>query len=302
MTDVGELLKEAELIKAPPRQEGVSFGVAVHALLRGHTMRRKAWGNQFVFHTPGFSEKRENVLSGGQVDEFLQHHDTIKTPAGFQVVHVDQGVLDFWRPAPFDLTAADWLPYGPNDALRDELIRRMRLLEQIEDDDDELVAQKVLEMIAEQLMLLDITYMTKSDQVFKTFRLQKDYEGIAITYNVEDRIYSVVVPGDDPKVIEPNCDLVAEIGEARAILGNLPRDREFYHTMLMVDVLSEGTIPTEMVPDDILREMDSGEFVGRTKRIATIPLHRKDVVAATKAYGSSPDFFNLDAEGNDLDE
>jgi hypothetical protein len=311
MIDDGESPKTID-VEAPPRSPGVPFHVALPALLRGHMFRRRSWDNEFVFYDNGRQFSRADIApEGSAVHEILKAHEKLETLGSFHIVHVDEGVVSYWSPSPYEIAEAqDWLPYGREDAQHDALIRQLHAIQRIpQEEDDGHVKRVTLDVLSNQLDVLRVKYnlaqsYESNGEESLSFYLRGDYEGIRVRYLPEVRAYQVIAnsdPSGAASFIAPGCDLKGELEEALRQMGRKVEDRQFFHTMLAVDVISEGPIPEGMGLDSILEEMTDGDLVGRARRVTSLPISRADMSAATKMVGSDPHFFCLDEEGNDLD-
>jgi len=77
-------------------------------------------------------------------------------------------------------------------------------------------------------------------------------------------------------------------------------ERKFYKTVITVEVLSEG--PYEFVSlRQVVDDITDGDCSGKIEDGESVELSREDFVAACEAQGSDPEFFSLDADGNDID-
>lgn len=79
--------------------------------------------------------------------------------------------------------------------------------------------------------------------------------------------------------------------------------KKIFRTIVKFVVLSEEEIPENMDIDSILEECDSGEYIKGEQTIGSPrPLVGKTAVIEIEKAGSSSDFFNMDAQGNDMSE
>lgn len=80
-------------------------------------------------------------------------------------------------------------------------------------------------------------------------------------------------------------------------------DRKFYRTVFQVVVLSEDSpIQDGTELDDIAYMITEGDCVGQTKRLSAGEITAKEMVDALEAVGSESSFFELDKDGNPMDE
>jgi hypothetical protein len=79
--------------------------------------------------------------------------------------------------------------------------------------------------------------------------------------------------------------------------------KTIYRTVIRYEVLSETPIPDNMTMGDIERECDEGEYSGKflDNEATNEPLTGKVAADKVKEHGTDTEFFNMDAEGNDID-
>lgn len=79
--------------------------------------------------------------------------------------------------------------------------------------------------------------------------------------------------------------------------------RKFFKTVFQIEVLSEDK-PLNDVGSlhDIAYQIDEGDCSGVVKHIKSIRLTAEKAAKALIEQGSDPEFFQLDATGNDLSE
>jgi hypothetical protein len=75
--------------------------------------------------------------------------------------------------------------------------------------------------------------------------------------------------------------------------------RRFYKTVISFTVLSEEPIPEHMNLEMVAHETCDGRYVGNWSAGGPILLNGAAMVDELREAGSSPDFFEIDAEGND---
>ena len=78
-------------------------------------------------------------------------------------------------------------------------------------------------------------------------------------------------------------------------------ERKFYETIVSIKVLSERPI-THLSLRDIGWEVEEGDCVGSSLSCTEKELTPKEAVEALNALGSEPEFFQLDSNGNDLND
>lgn len=78
--------------------------------------------------------------------------------------------------------------------------------------------------------------------------------------------------------------------------------RKFYVNRYLVTLLSEEPLPDAMSLSSIAYEMNEGDCVGEVEQLRCKKVSSKQIVKQLEEVGSDPAFFQLDEEGNDLDE
>ena len=77
--------------------------------------------------------------------------------------------------------------------------------------------------------------------------------------------------------------------------------RKFYKTMVQYEVLSEE--PIEQVDLDRLKyEITEGRWSGRLYTLQSTELNGLQAAMALENQGSDPEFFNLDINGDDVED
>lgn len=77
--------------------------------------------------------------------------------------------------------------------------------------------------------------------------------------------------------------------------------RNFYKTVFQVEVLSEEPFNLNASLDDIHYQIIEGNCSGKTTASSVTTLNGKQAAKELQKQGSDPEFFNLDTDGNDLD-
>lgn len=77
--------------------------------------------------------------------------------------------------------------------------------------------------------------------------------------------------------------------------------RKFYRNVFSVEVLSEEPLPDSMSLDAIHYEITNGDYSGRLLETVVEEVNSKRMAELLLAQGSDPEFFGLDAEGNEID-
>jgi len=79
--------------------------------------------------------------------------------------------------------------------------------------------------------------------------------------------------------------------------------KTIYRTVIEIEVLSDEPIPEGMSLNDIEDECNEGSFSGvHDYKIRNEKLVGQDAANATLKQGSSPDFFQMDENGNELED
>jgi hypothetical protein len=78
----------------------------------------------------------------------------------------------------------------------------------------------------------------------------------------------------------------------------MPSERKFFKTIIQVEVLSEDEPYTETNLDQIERDTDAGDCVGRVRIVRHVELMSKEAAEALTEFGSDPSFFQLDEEAD----
>ena len=78
--------------------------------------------------------------------------------------------------------------------------------------------------------------------------------------------------------------------------------KTIYKTIIQVEVLSEEPIHESMSLDQIEEECNTGSFSGiHTIIVSNKPIKGIAAVKEMRKQGSSPEFFQMDENGNDID-
>ena len=82
----------------------------------------------------------------------------------------------------------------------------------------------------------------------------------------------------------------------------MARERKFYRAVIQVEVLSEQPFDGKAPNLDALHEaISSGDDSGAVKLVSEEVVDGKRMAELLKAQGSDPSFFQLDADGNNLE-
>ena len=86
-----------------------------------------------------------------------------------------------------------------------------------------------------------------------------------------------------------------------AVRVKKPKKRKFYKAVFQIEVLSEEPIP-DMSSEDIAYQTRDGHMSGHFLETTRTTMTGKQLAEALGNQGSSPEFFRLDEDGNDIDE
>lgn len=78
--------------------------------------------------------------------------------------------------------------------------------------------------------------------------------------------------------------------------------RKFYRTVIEYEVFSEEPIDDHASLADIAHECDHGDWSGQYIRVESKQVNGPEVAKGLQGQGSDPGFFQLDDEGNDIEE
>jgi hypothetical protein len=80
-------------------------------------------------------------------------------------------------------------------------------------------------------------------------------------------------------------------------------ERKFFHNIVTIHVLSEDEpLSGDMSLSDIDYAITDGDSVGGGVEIRSEEMTGKEAATRLSAYGSEPGFFQLDEDGNDLED
>ena len=80
------------------------------------------------------------------------------------------------------------------------------------------------------------------------------------------------------------------------------KKKTLYRTVIQIEVLSETPIEHSMSTAEIQQECDDGEFSGMTDTtVSNQPISGKDAAKLVIAQGTDVEFFNMDADGNEVE-
>ena len=79
--------------------------------------------------------------------------------------------------------------------------------------------------------------------------------------------------------------------------------KKIYRTLILLTVLSEEPLSEDMSIQDIDEECEYGEYTGKTdwQKVNEV-LEGREAAIAVLETGSSPDFFQMDENGNELND
>lgn len=80
--------------------------------------------------------------------------------------------------------------------------------------------------------------------------------------------------------------------------------KKIYRNIIRFEILSDRPLGDGITLSEIENETTDGEWSGRflDNEVSNQPLEGMQAVEAIKAQGSDTEFFNMDKEGNDIDE
>ena len=78
--------------------------------------------------------------------------------------------------------------------------------------------------------------------------------------------------------------------------------RKFFKTVFQVTVLSEEKLVGPFGLDYLAEEVKEGEWSGEMKMLIHKEINGKQAAKALLAQGSEPEFFQIDENGNDLED
>jgi hypothetical protein len=83
----------------------------------------------------------------------------------------------------------------------------------------------------------------------------------------------------------------------------MSKKKTLYRSVISFEVISEEPIPDGMTLGDIQDECDEGSYSGAHEyKVQNQPVIGKRAVKLVVAQGSDPEFFQMDSNGNDLNE
>ncbi len=77
--------------------------------------------------------------------------------------------------------------------------------------------------------------------------------------------------------------------------------RQFYKYEITICVLTEDPIPLSLSVEDIADEAMTGGYSMVSQKTSRTKIDGPEVAKLLEGQGTEPEFFSLDAEGNDLD-
>jgi hypothetical protein len=77
-------------------------------------------------------------------------------------------------------------------------------------------------------------------------------------------------------------------------------NRKFYKTVIPMEILSEEPIPEGIEVERIMEEATSGDYSARMLPLSREVLDGQQAAEALLSQGSSPDFFSLTLDGEDV--
>jgi len=77
---------------------------------------------------------------------------------------------------------------------------------------------------------------------------------------------------------------------------------KLYHTVIQVEVLSQGPVPDPISLKDVAYEIDEGEWSGSVRQVRYREVDGPEMAGLLKAQGSDPEFLGLTDDGSEADE
>ncbi len=77
--------------------------------------------------------------------------------------------------------------------------------------------------------------------------------------------------------------------------------RTFYKYEIAIRVLTEDPIPLDMSVEDILDEATTGGYSMSLEKKVRTQIDGPEAAKLLESQGTEPEFFSLDADGNDLE-
>jgi hypothetical protein len=77
--------------------------------------------------------------------------------------------------------------------------------------------------------------------------------------------------------------------------------RNFYRTVIQLEVLSEGALDYCFSLEQLSREIEDGEFSGQLETVSSKEVSGKKMAKLLLKQGIDTELFMLDEEGNDID-
>ena len=288
-------------------KETFNFEGALTALKNGKLIRSRGWRNEFVVLVAAHDLSTE-IIPAGPLKHGLNASGAVSLHdfGNFRRFDLDNGtVINGWLPALADLLTEDWTEYDPLDVAHGQMDRRMQELIRRGDANYTLIAEN----LSAQLTDLDIDFITgyTAGTERLDLKLEGAYEGILVT--VEDGGYVVYVGESGPDEATASYWEVGgghiEAEVTRAHEATTPQSsRQFYHTDIRVQVLSEDPIPDGATLQEIVNGMfsASGDYVGQWSIQRASSLDGRQAVLALKEFGSDPSLFRLTDTGADADD
>lgn len=79
-------------------------------------------------------------------------------------------------------------------------------------------------------------------------------------------------------------------------------DRKFYRSVFTVEVLSEAPLPSDLRLSEVAFQICDGDWSGHTDEDLNQEVDGPQMAKLLEAQGSEPGFFQLDENGNDVED
>lgn len=76
---------------------------------------------------------------------------------------------------------------------------------------------------------------------------------------------------------------------------------KLFHTVIQVEVLSQGPVPDPIDLKDVAWEIDEGEWSGSVRQVRYREVDGSEMARLLMAQGSSPEFLGLNADGSEVE-
>lgn len=109
-------------------------------------------------------------------------------------------------------------------------------------------------------------------------------------------------PAETTDWLDSNPTLWEPAYGERGIQEEAMPEPKFYRTRITFEVLSDEPPPPDMDTSAVIHECDEGAYVMAASEQVSVELSGAEMAQALTAAGSEPGFFQLDDEGNPIEE